>query len=146
MTDNQHYAHMWLKRMWDLDDEIKQYVDNAESMLGAKIPAYDSEKIPGGADPNPTESKNIEYTVLMGEIDKKLSTLQFENLRTYQIIQLVDDPKLRGMLYARYVNRKSWKVIGQEFHYEKSQTFEYRKKMLDAVYPYIPKGEVTEDE
>lgn len=146
MTDNQHYAHMWLKRTWDLDVEIKQYVENAESLLGAKIPAYDSEKIPGGPDPNPTESKNIEYTILMAEIDKKLKTLQFENLRTYQIIQLVDDPKLRGMLYARYVNRKSWKVIGQEFHYEKSQIFEYRKKMLDAVYPYIPKGEVTEEE
>ena len=146
MKDSQHYAHKWLSRMWNTDDEVKQYRDRAEKLLGAKIPAYDSEKIPGGSDPNPTESKNIEYSALMMEIEKRENQIAYENNRTFNVIQKIDDAKLRGILYARYVNRLFWKQIGREFHYERTQMDKYRLAALDAAYPLIPKGEVQDGE
>ena len=146
MTDNQHYAHMWLKRMWDLDDEIKQYVDNAESMLGAKIPAYDSEKIPGGADPNPTESKNIEYAMLMAEIEKRENELATENIRTYNVINNLKDSRLQVILYARYVRHLLWRQVEKEARYEHQRCNELWHKALDEVYPFIPKGDEEDGE
>ena len=142
MTDNQYYAQTWLKRMWNRAEEVKEYEQKAEELLGAKIPAYDAEKIPGGSDPNPTESKNIEYTTLMFEIDKRRNELSYENIRTFNIIQHLTDSKYRGILYAHYVNRKTFKQIATDFHYAESSIKEFHRKALDAIFPFIPKGEV----
>ena len=62
MTDNQLYAHRWLSRMWDCDQEIRNLEERAEDILGAKIATYEQKEMPGRADSNPTESKNIEYS------------------------------------------------------------------------------------
>lgn len=145
MTDNQYNAKTWLMRMWDHEDEIKEYRKRADDMLGAKIPAYDSEKIPGGADPNPTETKNIEYSSLMFEISKRENELYSENIRTFNVIQRLDDPKLRGILYAKYVNRKTWKQIGSDFHYGESRIKELHVIALDKISEFIPKGEIEKD-
>lgn len=141
MTDNQYYAKTWLMRMWDHEDEIKEYRKRAEDMLGAKIPAYDAEKIPGGADTNPTETKNIEYSSLMFEIEKKENELYSENILTYNVIQNLEDPKLRGILYAKYVNRKTWKQIGNDFHYGESRIKDLHLVALTLISKFIPKGD-----
>ena len=145
MTDNQYYAQTWLKRMWNKAEEVKEYEQQAEDILGAKIPAYDAEKIPGGSDPNPTETKNLEYTTLMFEIDKRRNELHYENIRTFNIIQHLTDSKLRGILYAKYVNRKTFKQIANDFHYAESSIKEFHLKALTLIYPYIPKGEVHDE-
>lgn len=144
MTDNQYFAKTWLMRMWDHEDEIKEYRKRADDMLGAKIPAYDSEKIPGGADPNPTETKNIEYSSLMFEISKRENELYSENIRTFNVIQELNDPKLRGILYAKYINRKTWKQIGNDFHYGESRIKELHVIALEQIYKFIPKEVVKE--
>ena len=145
MTDEQYYAQKWLRRMWDRPEEIKEYEQKAEELLGAKIPAYDSEKIPGGSDPNPTESKNLEYSTLMFEIDKLRNELSFENIRTFNVIQNLTDPKFRGILYAHYVNRKTYKQIASDFHYAESSIKEFHRKALGEIYPFIPKGEMHDE-
>ena len=142
MTDNQYYAQTWLKRMWNKAEEVKEYEQQAEDILGAKIPAYDAEKIPGGSDPNPTETKNIEYSILSEQIEKKTIELANENIKTWQVIVNVENTTLRGMLIARYINRKSWTEIGKLYNYSKSRAFDYRKIALDTVYPFIPKEPV----
>lgn len=144
MTDNQYYAKKWLQRMWNKAEEVKEYEQQAEEILGAKIPAYDAEKIPGGSDLNPTETKNIEYSTLMFEIEKKRNELHYENTRTFNIIQHLTDPKLRGILYAKYVNRKTIRKIAEDFHYAESSIKEFHLKALEQIYPYIPR-EVIED-
>ncbi len=142
MTDNQLYAHRWLSRMWDCDQEIRNLEERAEDILGAKISTYEQKEAPGRSDSNPTETKNIEYSMLMGEIEKKKNELAKENNRTYMVINQIQDNKLRGMTYSRYILRKTWTQIGKDYNYERSRAFDYRKIALDAVYPYIPEGEV----
>lgn len=144
MTDNQYYAHQWLSRMWYIDIEIEQLIVRREAIVSSMsgIGKYDAEHIPTQNGENATESKNIEYSIINGQIDKKLSDLSTENIRTLEVIDKVEDNMLRGMLKARYLNRKTWKQIGKDYNYERSRAFDYRKIALDAVYPYIPEGEI----
>lgn len=146
MTDNQYMAHKWLSRMWDVDQEIRNMKERADDILGAKIAKYDSKEVPGGNDSNPTELKNIEYSTLMVEIESKKDQLSKENNRTFQVINQVEDSRLRGMIFSRYVLRKTWTQIGKDYNYERSRAFDYRLIALDAIFPFIPKGEVVEDE
>lgn len=142
MTDEQYYAHRWLSRMWDKDVEIEQLIVRRDVIVASMsgIGKYDAEHIPTQNGENPTETKNIEYSILSEQIDRKTMELASENIRTYVVIDMVSDTMLRGMLIARYINRKSWTQIGQLYNYSKSRAFDFRIKCLDAVSPYIPKG------
>lgn len=144
MTDNQLIAHLWLSRMWDVDNKIKSYekrkADIISSLSG--IGKYDDEFIPTQNGENATETKNIEYSLLCQEIEKLSSDLSKENVRTMKIINQVRSPKLSGMLYDRYINRLSWRTIGMKYHYTDRHSYNYMHKSLDAVSIFIPKGEV----
>lgn len=144
MTDNQLIAHLWLSRMWDVDNKIKSYekrkTDIISSLSG--IGKYDSEFIPSNNGENSTESKNIEYSLLCQEIEKLTADLSKENIRTMQTINKVNNPKLSGMLYDRYINRMSWRFIGIKYHYTDRHSYNYMHKSLDAIFNFIPKDEV----
>ena len=143
MTDAEYdmiqTADMWLSRMWNVDNEIRSLDDRRADIIGAKISCYDPKKIRGGSDPNPTESKNIEYATISQKIEEKTKLLASENVRTLEVIEKVEDAKIRGMLISRYLNRKSWVQIGKDYHYEKSRANDYRIMSLKAVYEFIPK-------
>lgn len=145
MTDEQFYAHKWLSRMWDAGVEIEQLIVRRDVIVASMsgIGKYDAEHIPTQNGENPTESKNIEYSLLSEQIDKKTIELASENIKTYLVIDKVTDPMLRGMLIARYINRKSWAEVGKLYNYSKSRAFDYRIKALNAVSPFVPKGEVV---
>lgn len=144
MTDEQYYAHRWLSRMWDKDVEIEQLIVRRDVILASMsgIGKYDAEHIPTQNGENPTETKNIEYSILSEQIDRKTMELASENIRTYVVIDMVSDTMLRGMLIARYINRKSWTEVGKLYNYSKSRAHDYKFLALDAVIPFIPKGEV----
>lgn len=145
MTDEQFYTHNWLSRMWDRDQEIRNLKERAEDILGAKIATYEVKEPTGSSDTNPTEAHNIEYALLMSEIQKKEDELAVENNRTYAVLANVKDRMLRGILYSRYVLRKSWSEIGKDYNYSESRIFDYRNMALDAIAPFIPKGELIDE-
>ena len=144
LTDNQLYAHLWLSRMWDKDNKIKSYEERKSNIISSLsgIGKYDSDFIPAQTGENSTETKNIEYSSICGEIEKLLVEISTENVRTMQAINQVPNPKLSGMLYDRYINRMSWRAIGTKYHYTDRHSYNYMHKSLDAVYDYIPKGEI----
>lgn len=147
MTDNQYDAHIWLSRMWNADKDIENILIRRERIVSSMsgIGKYDSEFIPTQTGENSTETKNLEYSFLTEQLEKKLAEMSRENVRTQQAIEKVDDIMLRGMLRARYILRLSWTEVGKQYHYGKSQMHEkYKKDALDAVYPYIPKEEIYE--
>lgn len=145
LTDRQLIAHIWLSRMWDIDNKIQSYekrkADIISSLSG--IGHYDAEYIPTQTGENGTESKNIEYSVLCQEIEKLSRDLSKENVRTMQVINNIKSPKLSGMLYDRYINRMSWGAIGAKYHYTDRHSYNYMHKSLDAVSTFIPQEEVT---
>lgn len=142
MTENQYKAHLWLSRMWYADIEIRILEERVVTILGAKITSYGQEHL-GGSDPNPTESKNIEYSLLVSEIERKKRELREENVKTYHIIQKLNDFNCQGVLYAMYVDRKSYTQVGTEFNYEKTQVYKLRNRGLTELYQYIPKEDLA---
>ena len=141
MTDEQYYADQWLCRMWDVDKEIEQLEFRREKIVCSLsgIGKYDAQRVQGGSDNNPTESKNIEYSLLSEKIDKLQTKLSQENSRTIQVISKVDDSKLRGMLYGHYINRLSWRKVGEQYYYGKSRSYDYRGQCLNAVCRFVPR-------
>ena len=140
MTDQQFYAHRWLSRMWDYDAEIDQLVMRRQKILDSMsgIGKYDAEHIPAQTGENASESKNIEYSLLTEQIEKKLRFLGSENVRTIAVIDHVGETMLRGMLKARYINRMTWTQVGKLYNYERSRAFDYGKKALAEVAPFVP--------
>ena len=146
MTDEQYHAHSWLSRMWNADIEINMLIDRRDKIVCSMsgIGKYDAEHIPTQNGENATESKNIEYSYLSEQIEKKMHILAAENVRTHMVIDKVEDTMLRGMLESRYINRKTWTEIGKAYNYEKTRTFHYIKKALDEVGPFIPQEVIVE--
>ena len=146
MTDAQFYAHRWLSRMWDADVEITQLMVRRDKIIASLsgIGKYDAEHIPTQNGENSTESKNIEYSLLTEQIEKKLRKLSQENCRTHNVIDKVDDTMLRGMLEARYINRLTLSQVGKLYNYELTRTKFYGKAALDAVIPFIPQEVIPE--
>ena len=141
MNDELYYCDQWLCRIWDVDKEIEQLEFRREKIVCSLsgIGKYDSKTILGGSDSNPTESKNIEFSMISEKIDKLQNQLSSENSRTIDAISKVEDSKLRGMLYGHYINRQPWKKVGEQYFYGKSRTFDYRSMCLKAVCEFIPK-------
>lgn len=143
MTDNQYEAHKWLLNKEDDDkivtseDELRELEERRRKLLDQGVGTYDAEKIRGGSDPNPSESKFIEYSYLSEQIEAKEKKIADKNIRKYQVIERVSDPLLRAFLIGRYINGKIWEQVGRDHNYEKSQAHEIGMKALDAVYPFI---------
>lgn len=148
MNDNQFYAHRWLSRMRYVDVEIRQLDARRQSIISSMsgIGKYDAEHIPTQNGENSSESKYIEFSIVSELYEKKLHLLSVENSRTIQVIDHVSNPMLRGMLIAKYINRKMNSEIGKLYNYERTRTTHYINEALDAVYPFIPQGEIGEYE
>lgn len=140
LTDREWEAHVWLARMWDKDNEIESYEKRKADIISqlSGIGKYDSESIPGNNGENPTETKNIEYSMLCEKIEKLVGEISRENVRTHFVLEKVNDTMMRNMLYDRYVNRMSWNLIGQKYNYAQRQPYNYLHKCLNAVREYIP--------
>lgn len=144
LTDRQLIAHIWLSRMWDVDNKIKSYQKRKEDIISSLsgIGKYDSEFIPAQTGENSTETKNIEYSLLCQEIERLTDELSKENVRTMSAINQVKNVKLSGMLYDRYINRMTWGMVGSKYHYTDRHSYNYMHKCLDAVASFVPREEV----
>ena len=144
MSDKQFESHIWLSRMWGKDNEIESYekrkADIISSLSG--IGHYDSEFIPTQTGENSTETKNIEYSLLCEKIEKLMTEISTENIRTLRIIEKIKDVKMRSMIYDRYINRMGWGQIQNKYHYSQRQPYRIVHEGLVKIRPYIPDDEV----
>ena len=151
--ERQQAAERWLYRMWDTDSELKELEGRRANIIASLsgIGKYDDKAIPGGCDSNPTETKNLEYSRLSKEIEELQTKIARENARTIEVIYKIEDSikdasKIRGMLVGRYVHHKSWKKIGEQYNYQERQSYNYRSRCLETIFPFIPKGEILNED
>lgn len=144
MSDNAWEAHIWLSRMWCKDNEIEAYekrkTDIISSLSG--IGKYDAEFIPANTGENSTETKNIEYSLLNQKIEKLLSEVSEENVRTINTIDRISEPTTHNMLFDRYINRLSHNQIQQKYSYSKRQPYRILHAGLSKIREFIPDDEV----
>lgn len=147
MTDKQYNADIWLSRMENHNGELMQLYKRRDDIIGSLsgIGKYDSNSFHGGSDSNPTEAKNIEYSMICKRIEKIERKIATENARTLEIIDKVDNSMFRGMMIGRYINHLTWKKVGEMYYYGKSRTYDYRGACLDAVAPFVPEDVIPKD-
>lgn len=139
LSDKEWEAHIWLSRMWDADNEIESYEKRKDDIISqlSGIGKYDSEFVPSQTGENSVETKNIEYSLLNEKIEKLITEISLENVKTLEVLSQLHDAKMRNMLYDRYINRMSWARIGEKYHYAQRQPYRYRKECLSAIRPFI---------
>lgn len=144
MTDEQYNASLWLSRMDELAAEIESLEVRKDAIIAALggVARYDADSFTGSSG-NPTETKNIEYALLSEKIEKKMLTLSAENARTLDVIDRIDDTpdgrKFKSILINKHLNLYSWKKMQEEHHYERTAMYDWYKKALAAVAPFVPK-------
>lgn len=150
MTDQQFYAKEWLNRMYNLALRIESLEAKRETILASLsgVAKYDSD-FSGNTGDNPTETKNIEYSILSQKIDEETDRLAAEDIRTLEVIDRLGDSKeerlMKTILTYRYLLRLGWKSISEKIHYSESRTQDYHLLALEAIYEFIPKEILHED-
>ncbi|MBQ1293793.1 MAG: hypothetical protein IIY21_07120 [Clostridiales bacterium] len=144
LSDRQYESHIWLSRMWGKDNEIEAYerrkADIISSLSG--IGKYDDTFIPANTGENATETKNIEYSLLNQKIEKLLSEISAENVRTINVIDQITDTTTHNMIFDRYINRLSHNQIQQKYSYSKRQPYRILHAGLSKIRDFIPDDEV----
>lgn len=145
-NDRRWEARIWLSRAWEKDDELRSYERRKDEIISqlSGIGKYDSEFIPSQKDENSVENKNIEYSQLCAKIEQVIRDISIMNARSLEVISKVKNAKTRAMLYDRFINRMTWKQIGDKYHYAKAQPYRYVGKGLDEARRYITEEEIKE--
>lgn len=113
----------WLSRGWRIDREIRELEQaqvEALALATRTTASTDGERVDGGGG-NSSEramvayaDKAAEYAALIDEKIRELVGIKTEIIRT---VERVENPTLRAVLMARYVNFKTWEQIAVEMSY-----------------------------
>lgn len=113
----------WLSRGWRIDREIRELEQaqvEALALATRTTASTDGERVDGGGD-NSSERAMVAYADKAAEyaelIDSKIRELVGIKTEIIRAVGRVDDPTLRALLVARYVNFKTWEQIAVDMHY-----------------------------
>ena len=112
-------AKEWLNRGRHLDKEINQLLEDQQNALNSacgSAVSYGGDKVQASKT-NSAERKFIAYADYSIEIDKRVDELYAVKCEIKAAINRVDNPLLRALLLARYVNMKTWEQIAEELDY-----------------------------
>lgn len=129
----------WLSRGWRIDREIRELEQaqvEALALATRTTAGADGERVDGGGG-NSSEramvayaDKAAEYAALIEEKIRELVSIKLEIIRA---VERVENPTLRALLEARYINFKTWGRIARGFHVEKRYIFKLHNKALAEV-------------
>lgn len=129
----------WLSRGWRIDREIRELEQaqvEALALATRTTASTDGERVDGGGD-NSSERAMVAYADKAAEyaalIEGKIRELVSIKLEIIRAVKRVDDPTLRALLVARYINFKTWGRIARGFHVEKRYIFKLHNKALAEV-------------
>ncbi len=125
----------WLKRGFNLDNEIKQLTESAQK-------AYDnatsiSQKIDFDrvqtSKINGSEHKFLQVVHYAMETTKKVSELYAVKTEILEVVYMVNNPIYRTLLLARYINFKTWEQIAMDMNYDVSWIHRLHDKALETI-------------
>lgn len=129
----------WLSRGWRIDREIRELEQaqvEALALATRTTASTDGERVDGGGG-NSSERAMVAYADKAAEyaalIEGKIRELVSIKLEIIHAVERVDDPTLRALLVARYINFKTWGRIARGFHVEKRYIFKLHNKALAEV-------------
>lgn len=113
----------WLSRGWRIDREIKeleQAQQEALTLATRTTAGTDGERVDGTSG-NSSERAMVAYADKAAEyaelIENKIRELVGIKTEIIRAVGRVDDPTLRALLVARYINSKKWEEISLDLNY-----------------------------
>lgn len=145
MTESEEKAKEWLNRNYGISLEIEAIKRRLERMNAdlEKVtrPLKLKEVVEANNPGNSQEDRMADFIDLSDELSKRITYLMSLDRKTKNVIDKVDSPTLRTILFERYINRLSWKKIAEAIHHDGGWLFEMHRQALDAVIPFIPHDE-----
>ena len=109
----------WLNRGRYLDREIDQLLEDQQNALnlacGTAV-SYGGEKVQTSKK-NVTERRFIAYADYSAKIDNRIDEPYAIKTEIKAAINKLDDPLLRALLIAYYINMKTFDQVANELHY-----------------------------
>lgn len=138
MTDNQFEAKEWLNRMQYMNEEIDALKRTLETIVAdmGGVSKYDQDF--RANNPRASEEKLLRYSQVRAELEKKENNLAYENRRTGEIIEKLNNPRYKALLRDKYINNLSWKQISRLKHYSETRIYELHRLALEEIWQYIP--------
>lgn len=130
----------WLSRGRHLDKEIRQLkAARAAALARAEsVTAWAADERVQTSARNASEDKFIKYADYVRKIDAKIGKLIEVQVEIQDVIERVDDARLRALLTARYVNCKTWETIADELGFDDvRQVYRVKKQAIAAVKQVI---------
>lgn len=113
----------WLSRGWRIDREIRELEQaqvEALALATRTTAGTDGDRVDGGGD-NSSERAMVAYADKAAEyaalIEGKIRELVGIKTEIIRAVERVENPTLRAVLVARYINFKTWEQIAVEMHY-----------------------------
>lgn len=144
MTDNEEKAKAWLNRNYGESiyiDSLRRRLERLESEIDRMTKPLSRRESQISHDDNSQENKLAEYLDFLDELKNKEIILFNHDLETVNVIDNVESYVFRTILTERYVNRLKWDAISKMTNTEKRTLYRYHIQALDAVLPFIPKGD-----
>ena len=144
MTENEEKAKAWLNRNYGESiyiDSLRRRLERLESEIDRMTKPLSRRESQISHDDNSQENKLTEYLDFLDELKTKEIILFNHDLETVNVIDKVESYVLRTILTERYVNRLKWPAISELTNTEQRTLYRYHSQALDAVLPFIPKGD-----
>lgn len=128
----------YLNEIRDINKSIKIKQDILEeqrellyTIKGIEI----KERVSGGRkDKSPVEEAVIKFMEVESKLAKQIMKLTEAKLERINLINDIDDLKIRNVMECRYIKRQSWSSIISDLHYDKSLIYRWHKVGLEAIY------------
>lgn len=126
-----------LSKFHNIKTEIKQLEDTVKELESTIIGASKITDIPNikSINGSPTERIGIKLAQLKSKIESKKESLIDEAHKIEDFLTTVDEEEIRIIIRERFLNGKTWEVIGREFITDRSTPYyrltKYLKKRSD---------------
>lgn len=129
----------WLNRGWHVEREIKRLTKARAAAYGALLGVgeQDGEKVQTSKK-NVTEERYLKYLAYDEQLDKSIDELYEVRQEIFQVINEIEDNRLRELLIARYISFHKWEEIADALCYDIRHVFRLHRLALEAAGQLIP--------
>lgn len=135
MTNKEFEVKEYLSRAISINKIIKSYelaLEDASAKVSRSSSVVVFRKIKG-ARSNSQENRLIKYCDYAIYVEKKISYYEKEKQKINEVIEKLDDNKLKSLLLLRYINGMDWDKVAKIMEHDKRYVFKLHLKAIRTI-------------
>ena len=129
-------AREYLKKPKELENEIRRKRQRLENLRGVVLnitPRYDVEAVQHSRDNNPLGSIAAEIVDIERELKFDADKLSELKAKVWKLLDLLDDERLKRVLWLKYCERKQWFSIAEELNLTRRHVLRLHRMAIDRL-------------